>query len=100
MPCTAQTTGFHTFCHFGLSSSPGSSWFQTSSGWPYGFFDVEPGAERAVAGGPQHDGVDRRVVLDPLPGVAHLLAHLAVEGVQHLGPVERDRRDVVVGDVS
>ena len=34
MPCTAHTTGFHIFCHFGLSSSPGSSWFHTISGWP------------------------------------------------------------------
>ena len=32
IPCTAHTTGFHIFCHFGLSSSPGSSWFQTLSG--------------------------------------------------------------------
>ena len=34
MPCTAHTTGFHTCCHFGLSNSPGSSWFQMSSGCP------------------------------------------------------------------
>ena len=42
MPCTAQTTGFHTCCHFGLSNSPGSSWFHTSSGCPYGFFMSRP----------------------------------------------------------
>ena len=69
-------------------------------GLAVGLLRVEAGAERPVARGPQHDGVDRRVVLDPLPRRAHLLAHPAVEGVEHLGPVQRDRRDVVVGDVS
>ncbi len=34
MPCTAVMTGFQHFCHLGLSSSPGSTWFHTSSGWP------------------------------------------------------------------
>src|SRR5665213_560894 len=42
MPCTAHTTGFHTCCHLGLSSSPGSSWFQTSSGCPYGLLVSSP----------------------------------------------------------
>ena len=57
--------------------------------------DVEPGAERPVAGGAQHDGVDRRIVLDPPPRGADLLAHLPVEGVQRVRPVERDRGDAV-----
>ena len=34
IPCTAHTTGFHSFCHFGLRNSPGSTWFHTRSGWP------------------------------------------------------------------
>ncbi len=46
IPCTAHTTGFQTFCHLGLRSSPGSSWFQTSSGWPYAL-EVSSPAQKA-----------------------------------------------------
>ena len=42
------------------------------------------------------DGVHLRVVLHQAPRVADLLAHPAVEGVEHLGPVQRDGGDVVV----
>src|SRR4029077_18759215 len=42
IPWTAHTTGFHIFCHFGLSASPGSSWFQTLSGCPYGDLTSRP----------------------------------------------------------
>ena len=87
MPCTAHTTGFQTFCHFGLSSSPGILVVPDVVGLAVGLLGVEAGAEGPVAGGPQHDGVHRRVVLHQAPRVADLLAHLAVEGVEHLGPV-------------
>ncbi len=46
IPCTAHTTGFHSFCHFGLRYSPGSSWFHTRSGCPNACFVSSP-AENA-----------------------------------------------------
>src|SRR5262249_30308560 len=61
------------------------------------FLGVETGAERALPRAPDDDRVDPIVVLHGAPDVGDLLAHPPVERVQALGPVERQRRDVVVG---
>ena len=64
-------------------------------GLAVGLLDVEPGAERAVAGGAQHHGVDRRVVLDPLPR-ARISSHIwRSKALSDVGAVQRDRRDAV-----
>ena len=95
MPCTAQTTGFHTFCHFGLSSSPGSSWFHTSSGWPYSFLTSSPAQNaRSPAARSTTALTDGSALIRC--HAERISSHIcAVEGVQRLRPVERDRRDAV-----
>ncbi len=95
MPCTAQTTGFHTFCHFGLSSSPGSSWFQTSSGWPYAFLTSSPAQNARSPAARSTTALTAGSSLIRCQA-ARISSHIcAVEGVERVGPIERDRRDAV-----
>jgi hypothetical protein len=52
-------------------------------------------AEGAVAGAGQHDDTDVAVILGVAHRLEHLLDRLGAKRVQHLRPVDRDRRDAV-----
>ncbi len=69
-------------------------------GPPRALLDVDAGAERALAGGAKHDGMDRVRIADGRPRLRHLLRHLLVEGVQLLGAIQRDRRDGIVAGLE
>lgn len=66
-------------------------------GLTVGGFDVEAGAEGAVACGTKHHRVHPLVVFDDVPGIPYLVAHRPIERVQPLRPIQSDRGDVVVG---
>src|SRR5207237_235654 len=51
--------------------------------------------EGAVAGAGQHDDADVAVVLGVAHRLQHLFDRLGAKRVQHLRPVDRDRRDAV-----
>ena len=54
--------------------------------------DVAAGQE-AVAGASHDDDAQRRIGFDAVEGVRETVDHVTVEGVQDLGPIERERRD-------
>jgi hypothetical protein len=56
---------------------------------------VTASAERPLAGARQHHGADRRVDTASVGDVVELAGRMEVDGVERLGPVERDPRDVV-----
>ena len=75
------------------SSVPRSAARATTSKPPAG--EVVAGAERAAGAG--HDDRAHVVVgVDAVPDVDQLALHRRVQRVQHVGPVECDRRDPVV----
>jgi hypothetical protein len=55
------------------------------------------GAEGPVTGRAQHHHVHGVVGPEPVPQVAEIVDHRLVEGVHHLGPVQRDGGDAAVG---
>ena len=57
--------------------------------------DVGAGREGALAGAGDDDGPTAFVGVEPLQRVAELPHRLDVERVEHLGPIEGDKRDVV-----
>ena len=57
---------------------------------------VDARAEGLVPGSGQDDGPHRIVSAQGPPELAQLFLHLLVEGVVHLGPIERDDGDAVV----
>jgi hypothetical protein len=86
MPCTAQITGFHTpFC-LAPRNWPGSSSLHGDA--------VDACGEGSVAVALQDDDVDVVVRPAPRPDRPEFVEHHLVEGVEHLGTVEGDRRDV------
>jgi len=60
-------------------------------------FDVQSGAERPGARCAQHNRMHRLVEFNCAPGLDHLFAHRAVEGVELIRPIQRDGGDVVGG---
>src|SRR4029077_8670559 len=56
---------------------------------------VGAGAEGALAAAGQDDGTDLAIIFDSLPDLLQLALSRRIDRVQHLGPVDRDPRDVV-----
>src|SRR6185369_2074625 len=61
-----------------------------------GALDVRAGAERPVAGARQHGNTDFAILLELQPDLAQPRLARIVDGVEHVGPVDRDPGHVIL----